>query len=152
MVSNDLEHIELFSGIIGIMVIVSDKIPFWLKWILKQPDILIFKSKTTCVFGDLLWCAHVVAQLFSRVWLFVTPQTVAHQAPLSMGLSQQEYWSGLPCPPLGDLPDPGIEPMSPESPVLAGRFFTTEPPGKPLLWCGEMLSEGRKIYIYSLRT
>ena len=50
--------------------------------------------------------------------------------PLSMGLSRQEYWSGLPFPSPGDLPDPGIEPMSP---ALTGRFFfTTEPPGKPL--------------------
>ena len=46
---------------------------------------------------------------FSRVWLFATPWTVAHQAPLSVGFSRLEYWSGLPCPPLGDLPDPGIE-------------------------------------------
>ena len=56
--------------------------------------------------------------------------TIAHQAPLSMGFSRQEYWSGLPFPPLGDLPDPRIEPASP---VLAGRFFTTKLPGKPLL-------------------
>ena len=54
-----------------------------------------------------------------------TPRTVAGQAPLSMGFSRQEYWSGLPFPSPGDLPDPGIEPMSP---VLAGGFFTTEPP------------------------
>ena len=51
---------------------------------------------------------------------------VLHQALLSMGLSGQEYWSGLPLPTPGDLPDPVIEPMSPESPELAGRFFTTE--------------------------
>ena len=54
----------------------------------------------------------------------------ARQAPLSMGFSGQEYWSGLPVPPAGDLPDPGIEPASP---ALAGKFFTTEPPGKPSL-------------------
>ena len=48
-----------------------------------------------------------------------------HQAPLSVGFSRQEYWSGLPCPPPGDLPDPGIEPASLVSPALAGRFFTT---------------------------
>ena len=53
----------------------------------------------------------------------------ACQAPLSMGLSRQEYWSGLPFPPPGDLSDLGIKP---KSPALAGRFFTTEPPGKPL--------------------
>ena len=59
--------------------------------------------------------------MLSHVWLFVTPWTVACQAPLSMGFSRQEYWSGLPCPPPGDLPYPGIEPMSP---ALADRFFT----------------------------
>ena len=54
-----------------------------------------------------------------------TLQTVVHQAPLSMGFSRQEYWSGLPCPPPGDLLNPGIEPMSLISPALPGRFFTT---------------------------
>ena len=57
----------------------------------------------------------------------MTPRTAAHQAPLSMRFPKQEYWSGLPRPPPGDLPDPGIEPMSP---ALVGRFFTTAPPGK----------------------
>ena len=74
----------------------------------------------------------VCAQLFSRVSLFVTPWTVAHQTPLSMGFSRQEYWSGLPFPAPRDLPDPGIKRMSLVSPVLAGGFFTTVPPGKPL--------------------
>ena len=59
---------------------------------------------------------------FSRVQLFVIPWTVACQAPLSMGFSRQEYWSGLPCPSLGDLPGPGIEP---KSPALADGFFTS---------------------------
>ena len=54
----------------------------------------------------------------------VTPWTVAHQAPLSLGLFRQAYWSGLPFPAPGDLPDPGIEPMSLSSAALAGRFFT----------------------------
>ena len=62
-------------------------------------------------------------KLFSHLQLFVMLWTVAHQAPLSMGFPRQEYWSGLPCPPLGDLPDPGIEPASLASPALAGRFF-----------------------------
>ena len=62
---------------------------------------------------------------FSGIQLFVTPWTVSFQAPLSMGFSRQEYWSRLPCPPPGDLPDPGIEPMSLMSPALAGGFFTT---------------------------
>ena len=51
--------------------------------------------------------------------------TAARQTPLSMGFSRQEYWSGLPCPPPGHLPDPGMEPMSLVSLVLAGSFFTT---------------------------
>ena len=59
-----------------------------------------------------------------------TPWTVAHQAPLSMGLFRQEYWSGLPFPTPRDLPNPGIEPESPEAPALPGGFFITEPPGK----------------------
>ena len=53
----------------------------------------------------------------------VTPWTVAHQTPLSMGFSRQEYWSGLLCPPPGDLPDPGIESVVHTSTELAGRFF-----------------------------
>ena len=57
---------------------------------------------------------------------FETPWTVACQDPLSVGFSRQEYWSALPCPSPGDLPHPGIKPTSP---VLAGGFFTTEPPG-----------------------
>ena len=58
----------------------------------------------------------------------MTSWTVAYQAPLSVGFSRLEYWSGLPFPSPGDLPNPGIEPMSP---ALAGGFFTSEPPGKP---------------------
>ena len=54
-----------------------------------------------------------------------TPWTVAHQAPLSMGFFRQEYWSGLPFPSPGNLPNPGIKPASLTSPALAGRFFTT---------------------------
>ena len=58
----------------------------------------------------------------------MTPWTVAHQAPLFMGFPRQEYWSVLLFPSPGDLPEPGMEPVSP---ALAGRFFTTEPPGTP---------------------
>jgi len=68
--------------------------------------------------------------LLSHVGLFATPWNIAHQAPLSMGFPRQEYWSGLPFPSPGDLSDPEIEP---EFPALAGRSFTTEPPGKPRL-------------------
>ena len=60
-----------------------------------------------------------------------TPRTAAHWTPLSMEFSRQKYWSGLPFPPPRDLPDLGIKPVSLASPALAGRFFTTEPLGKP---------------------
>ena len=62
---------------------------------------------------------------FSRVQLRATPRIVACWALSSMGISRQEYWSGLPCPPPGDLPNPGTEPPSLKSLALAGRFFTT---------------------------
>ena len=62
---------------------------------------------------------------FSRVQLFTTLWTVTRQAPLSMQFSRQGYWSGLPCPPPGDLLNPGIKPTSPMPPALAGGFFTT---------------------------
>ena len=76
-------------------------------------------------------CACSVAQLYMTL---ATPWTVAHQAPLSMGLSQREYWNGLPFPPPGDLPDPGIEPVSP-------AFLTVQVHSLPLIhqgrWGGE---------------
>ena len=62
---------------------------------------------------------------FSCVQFFMTLWTIAHQAPLSMGFSRREQWSGLPFPTPGDLPDPGIEPVSLMSPALAGGLFTT---------------------------
>ena len=62
---------------------------------------------------------------FSSVWLFASLWNVAHQAPLSMRFSRQEYWSGLSCPLPGDLPYLGMEPTSLMSPALAGGFFTT---------------------------
>ena len=75
------------------------------------------------------------AQRLSHVQLFATPWTVARQSLLSVGFPRQEYQSGLPGPPPGDLPDPGIEPVSPVSPVLGGRVFTTETPGEAFLLC-----------------
>ena len=67
----------------------------------------------------------------SRVWLFATPWTVAYQAPLSMGFSRQECWSGLPFPSSGDLPNPGIKPGSP---ALQADTLPSEPPGKPQIF------------------
>ena len=77
--------------------------------------------------GD--WDWHItllrcVCTVTSVVWLFATPRTVAHQAPLSMGLPRQEYWRGLPHPPPADLLDPGIEPTSLMHPALASGLFT----------------------------
>ena len=72
-------------------------------------------------------CMHML----NSVQLLENPWTVACQAPLSMKFSSQEYWSGLPFPSPGNLPNPGIEPRSPASPALAGGFFTTVSPGKP---------------------
>ena len=71
----------------------------------------------------------VKVKLLSRVRLFATPWTVAHQAPPSVGFFRQEYWSGLPFPSPGDLPNPGIEP---ESPALEAEALSSEPPGKPM--------------------
>ena len=77
---------------------------------------------------------HVHARSLSRVLLFVTPWTVAHQVPLFMGFSRPEYWSGWPFPSPGDPPNPGSEPMSPVCLALAFGSFTTEP-GKPAVQC-----------------
>ena len=76
--------------------------------------------------GAALLC---VCQSLSRVQLFATAWTVAHQAPPSMGFSRQDYWSGLPCPSTGDLPDPGIETGSP---ALQADSLPFELPSKPL--------------------
>ena len=67
----------------------------------------------------------------SHVHFFVTPQTVANQASMSMGFPKQEYWSGLPFPSPGDLTDPGIEPTTP---ALAGEFFLLSHQGNALIW------------------
>ena len=72
-------------------------------------------------------CTYVCAQLLSRA-RFYDPMDYSHQAPLLVKFSRQEHWSRLPFPTPRDLPDPGIEPVSP---ALAGGFFTAEPPGKP---------------------
>ena len=72
-----------------------------------------------------MWC--VCVKSLSRVLLFATLWTVARQAPLSMGFSRQEYWSGLPFPSPGDLPNPGIKPGSP---ALQADALSSEPPGK----------------------
>ena len=85
----------------------------WLKGMPSDRALGVISEERSCV------C------VLSPVQLFKTPWTVACQAPLSMEFSRQEYWSGLPCPPLGDLPNLGIEHPSLMSPVLAGGFLTT---------------------------
>ena len=84
----------------------------------RPPDLLsqMRSDNSPCVF---------VLNCFCHVQLFLVLWTVALQTPLSLGFHRQEYWTGLPCPPPGDLPDPRIEPVSLTSPALAGRFFTT---------------------------
>ena len=82
-------------------------------------------DRHTHVYVQSYMYVYVCAQLLSCVRLFATSCTIVHQAPLSMEFSRQKYWSGLPFPSPGDLPDPGIEPASFS---LAGRFLPTEPP------------------------
>ena len=102
----------------------SSSVTFCIRAILDWSSLVFFSGP----FGEAsqLACAKVHVCMLSHVKLFVTPWTAAHQAPLSMGFSRQEYWSGLPCPPPGDLPNPGIEPASPASSALQADFFTWE--------------------------
>ena len=84
------------------------------RWLVKDVAHIYSGTLHACVLGH-----------FSRVQFFVILWTIAHQVLLSVAFSRQEYWSGLPCPSPGDLPNPGIELTSLMSPTLAGRFFTT---------------------------
>ena len=86
--------------------------------------------------------------LFSHVRLFATPWTGAHQAPLSMGFSRQEYWSGLPCSPSGDPPNPGTEPTSLiKSPALGGGFFTKSTTWGVFWDCVCMLNPSSRVWL-----
>ena len=93
---------------------------------LLYPSILVLCSEMSCN------TLKVKVKLFSHIQLFVTSWTIAYQAPLSMGFSRQEYWSGLPLPSPRNLPDPGIEPGSP---TLYADALPTEPPGKSIIRC-----------------
>ena len=103
--------------------------PFCIEWSLAKSPLIITSRLPDPKLGKnthrvlILQCP--VLSHFSCVRLFASPWTVAHQAPLSVGFSRQGYWTGLPCHPPGDLPDPGIKLTSPASPTLASRFFTT---------------------------
>ena len=91
-----------------------------------------WKSGAYIIKGAILYPRGKSECALSCVCLFVTPWTIAHQAPLSMEVFRQEYWSGLPFPLQEDLSNPGIQL---ESPALIGRFITTEPHGKPRVRC-----------------
>ena len=117
--------------------------PSWLLWwslgVLQAgfpfcPIKLNYVAKTLKVTlpGASLMCP--CTQSHSHVWLSATLWMVTCQAPRSMGFSRQEYWSGSLCPTPGDLPDPGVEGMSPVSPALQVDSLPTEPPGKPNLF------------------
>ena len=82
-------------------------------WRLFCPPFHVGKTPASMTFSEFQRSEWIEVKLLSRVWLFATLSTVAYQAPLSMGFSKQEYWSGLPFPSPGDLPDPGVEPGSP---------------------------------------
>ena len=94
-------------------------------WVLQSLlEVVTHKTHVPCT---LSLCVSACAHLFSRVQFFATSWTVAHQAPLSVRFSRQEYWSGLSFPPPGDLPDPGIKPTSPASPALQMDSLSAEP-------------------------
>ena len=91
----------------------------------------------------------------SHVQLFVTSWIITHQAPLSVEFFRQEYWKELPFLTPGDLPNSGIEPTTFAFPVIAGRFFTTAPPGKPIrepLWQMKKLVSDLKFWEVSLES
>ena len=95
-------------------------------FIFESQDVQLRKlTRCTLAVNEMFTITESGVCVLSHVWLFATPGMVALQALLSMGFSRQECWSGLLFPSPGDLPDPGTEPTFPESPPLAGRFFTT---------------------------
>ena len=104
--------------------------PLWLESPLQQscPYLSTFSHLAP---GSVCVCVCVCACALSHVWYFVTPWAVDCQTPLSMEFSRQEYWNGWPFPSPGDLPNPGIKPVSLVSPALAGKFFTSWATGKP---------------------
>ena len=100
-------------------------------WCWEEISVKHKSDQHVCVCVCVRVCVRAHIQVLSCIWLSATPWTIAHQAPLFMGFSRQDYRSGLPFPPPGDLPNPGIKPESLASPALAGGFFTTAPPGNP---------------------
>ena len=127
--------VQLFADVIFLFLAITSELQqntcltIFLKSQLPKLGVLFYTLSVNALVFQLIQTGFF--RVFSHVQLFATPWTVVHQALLSMGLSQQEYWNGLPFPPPRDLPDPRIKPESHESPALAGGFFTTEPPEKP---------------------
>ena len=104
-------------------------------FILGHLQYLYLLSGLQCFFFALSSEVHIcVLSRFNRVWLFATLWTVVCQAPLSLRLSSQEYWNGLPCPPLGDLPDTGIELVSCAAPALQVDSSPLSHQGRPFQW------------------
>ena len=100
------------------------------------------------IFKGLSWGVCCVLNCFTHIQLFVTLWTIAHQAPLTMGFSRHEYWSGLPCPPPGDQSDPGIKPTSLTSPSLQVDSWSLAPPRKPgIEECFKIVTIGKFIAI-----
>ena len=102
---------------------------YWYKRVRSIPKALYWMKEASLGYMLYLCISCHPMKLLSRVWLFATPWTVAYQAPPSMGFSRQEYWSGLPFPSPGDLPNPGIKPGSP---ALQADALNSEPLGKAL--------------------
>ena len=114
-VRHSIKLCQLSNGISNMLMVYGHLVKFTYCFRLQPPW---FRLERVCVLSH-----------FSRVRLFATLWTVAHHAPLSMGFSRQECWSGLPCLPLGDLPDPGIKSRSPNISCI-GRWVLA-PAGKP---------------------
>ena len=108
---------ETFKGMEPSQEGLSNESSIWNKDTLKIQEFWSFVPVTHM-------CVSTLSH-FNHAWLFATSRTAACQAPLSVGFSRQEYWCGLPCPPPGNLTNPGIKPMPLRYPALAGRFFTT---------------------------
>jgi len=110
---------------------------FYSKWARCCLNCVLCVYECVCVCMSVCVCVYecVCVSPFSCVWLFATPWTVAHQAPLSKEFCRQEYWSGLPFPSLGDLPDLGIKPRSL---VLQADSLPSEPSGKPVTLLGHI--------------
>ena len=102
------------------------------RWFIDSQKKLLMAIHPKMNSSNLWWGSHAwVPSYFSHVWLLETLWAVVCQAPLSMVFSRQEWWSRLPCPPPGDLPKPGIEPMSPVTPTLQVNFLPLSHRGKP---------------------